>query len=918
MSSRSSTTGQRSDQGNSPFWHSMTGSEVLSLLGADDQGLSSDQAGHRLGEYGPNLLPDPEKTSSFKRFLAQFRNILIFILLAAAVFTAVLGEWVDVGVILSVVLINGLIGFIQEGKAERAMEAIRGMLSPTATVIRDGDEQEILAKELVPGDIVLLKSGDRVPADMRVLMARNAQVEEAALTGESEPVSKQSEAVEKSAVLGDRKCIVYSSTLVTMGQLRGVVVATGGTAEIGRISEMVSHVETLSTPLLRKMDAFGRSLSIAIVVLAALVFALGYFLRGFPAGEMFMAVVSLAVAAIPEGLPAIMTITLALGVQRMSKRKAIIRRLPAVETLGSVTVICSDKTGTLTKNEMVVAEVALAGTLYRVTGVGCRPSGKFCLEGEIVPLEEHPLLLDLARAGLLASDARLRQVQGEWMIEGAPTEGSVVVLAHKAGLSRREELRRFPRLDSVPFESGQRYMASLHTDPDGDSLVFVKGAPERVMDLCSAQRTENGDEPLDREVWARHEEDLASRGHRVLAIASGRLDHSTELLEERLKDLTLLGLVGIIDPPREEAITAIRKCQEAGIKVKMITGDHLLTARSIGASMGIGNGGGAISGHELELARDDELVRLVEENDIFARSSPEHKLRIVEALQSRGQVVAMTGDGVNDAPALKRSDVGVAMGIKGTEATKEAADMILADDNFRTIESAVEEGRTVYDNLIKTILFILPTNGAQALMVVTAVLFFFEVMPITPIQILWVNLVTAVTLGLTLSFEPAEVGIMRRPPRQQQEPILSNHLVWRIGFVSVLIAAASILLFNHHLQAGASLETARTVAVNTLVAGQIFYLFNTRFTENTSLSLRGLLGNPWTLVAVSILVVLQLCFTYLDISHRLFGTADIPVDQWGLILAAGLPVFLLVELEKLVLRIRRTSIQRRVREDLPL
>ncbi|MFP4316153.1 MAG: cation-translocating P-type ATPase [Desulfovibrionales bacterium] len=912
-------TGQRIEANSDEHpWHALTTDEVLARLGVGDHGLDDMEAERRLKKHGPNMLPEPDKRPALLRFFSHFNNMLIYILLLAAFLTVILGEWVDTGVILSVVIINALIGYLQEGKAEKAMEAIRGMLSPRATVLRNGEEQEIPARDLVPGDMVVLKAGDRVPADMRIIQARNSQVEEASLTGESEPVFKQVEPVPGDAVLGDRKSMAYSSTLVTRGRLQGVVVATAENAEIGRISEMVSQVETLNTPLLRKLDDFGRTLSMAIVILAAVVFALGYFLRGFPAGEMFLVVVSLAVAAIPEGLPAILTITLALGVQRMARRNAIIRRLPAVETLGSVTVICSDKTGTLTRNEMVVAEVAMAGKLYRVSGIGCRPSGKFCLEGEIIPLEEHPLLLELARAGMLASDARLRLREGEWFVEGAPTEGSVVVLAHKAGMSRKEEMARYPKLDAIPFESSRRYMASLHRAPDGGSMVFLKGAPEVVLEMCSTQRTQEGEEPLDRQAWSRHEDDLAFRGHRVLAIASKNSHSAGRLAEEELGGLTLLGLIGIIDPPREEAVTAIEKCRKAGIEVKMITGDHLLTARSIAASLGIGaDGRGGVSGQELELARGEELVRLVEENDIFARSSPEHKLRIVEALQSRGQVVAMTGDGVNDAPALKRADVGVAMGIKGTEATKEAADMILADDNFATIQHAVEEGRSIYDNLVKTILFILPTNGAQALIVITAVLFFFDVMPITPIQILWVNLVTAVTLALSLAFEPPEKGIMRRPPRLQQEPIISRHLVWRIGFVSALIASFSILLFNHHLQMGASLETARTVAVNTLVTGQIFYLFNSRFLENPSLSIRGLFGNRAVLVAVGTLIVLQLSFTYLGISHTLFGTADIPVEEWGLILAAGLPVFVLVELEKLVLRTWHQRSRRLARKTLP-
>jgi magnesium-transporting ATPase (P-type) len=892
--------------GSVPPWHSMEPEKVLSEMGVDEHGLNSEEVDRRLREYGPNVLPDPEKRSGLRRFLSQFHNMLIYILIVAAVFTAILGEWVDMGVILAVIVINALIGFIQEGKAEKAMEAIRGMLSPTAVVMRDGEEMELPARELLPGDIVLLKSGDRVPADMRVLQARSAQVEEAALTGESEPVSKRPGPVGKEAVLGDRKSMAYSSTLVTQGQLRGVVVATGVHAEIGRISTMVSQVETLSTPLLRKIGAFGRSLSVAIVVISAVVFALGSFLRGFPAGEMFMVVVSLAVAAIPEGLPAIMTITLAMGVQRMARRKAIIRRLPAVETLGSVTVICSDKTGTLTRNEMTVAEVAVAGGMYLVSGVGYRPYGEFTLGGRVVDLKEHPCIVDLARAGLLASDARLREKDLEWSIEGAPTEGSVVVLAHKAGLTRKEELGRYPRLDKIPFESERRYMASLHRSPDGGSILFLKGAPEKVLGMCSRQRAERDEEPLDLGFWKEQEVELASRGHRVLAIAQLRLE-AESLSEDALHDLTLLGLVGIIDPPRKEAVTAIQMCRDAGIAVKMITGDHVLTARSIGASMGIGDGTKAVSGHELEFAGGEELARMVDENDIFARSSPEHKLRIVEALQARGQILAMTGDGVNDAPALKRADVGVAMGIKGTEATKEAADMVLADDNFATIEHAVEEGRTIYDNLVKTILFILPTNGAEALIIITAALFFFDVMPITPIQILWVNMITAVTLALALAFEPSEKGIMTRPPRPPHEPILSGYLIWRIIFVSVIIATFCKLLFNHHLMEGASIEAARTVTVNTLVAGELFYLFNSRFIMQPSLSLSGLLGNRHALVAVGALVVFQLAFTYLEISNTLFGTEPIPADEWAWILGSGLAVFLLVELEKMIMgRVRRS------------
>ncbi len=890
--------GNRQDQP----WHAMDRDRVVSLLDTREQGLSREEAGKRLEEYGPNELPREEKQGYLKRFINQFRNILIYILLVAAVFTAFLGEWVDSGVILAVVIINAVIGFIQEGKAERALESIRGMLSVSAVVRRDGEERETDVENLVPGDIVLLGSGDRIPADLRILESRNAQVEEAPLTGESEPVNKQTEPVEEEAALGDRKSMAYSGTVLTSGRLTGVVVATGAKTEIGAISEMVSRVEELSTPLLRRIDIFGRRLSVFIVLLSAVVFALGYFLRGFPAPDMFMVVVSLAVAAIPEGLPAIMTITLALGVQRMARRNAIVRRLPSVETLGSVTVICSDKTGTLTRNEMTVSKVAAAGKVYSVSGAGYEPEGEFSLEGRPLSPREHPWLTELLRAGLLAGETRLLKEDDTWHIEGMPTEGSVVVLARKAGMDREDELRVRPRADMIPFESQRRYMASLHIEPDGGSMVYVKGAPEKLLEMCAYERTEQDEEPIDKEAWLGREEGLADDGHRVLAIARRRLDKTGSLEESDIRDLTLLGLVGIIDPPREEAIRAVEVCREAGIEVKMITGDHLLTARSIGAAMGIGDGKHAVPGRDLERAEGDELYRIVEENDVFARSSPGHKLRIMESLQSRGHVVAMTGDGVNDAPALKRADVGVAMGIKGSEAAKEAADMVLADDNFATIEHAVEEGRTIYDNLVKTILFILPTNGAESLIIIVGVLFLFDVLPITPIQVLWVNMVTTVTLALALSFEPPEENIMQRPPRSTDEPIISPYLLWRIVFVSAIIAVAVIAIFNSHLAAGEDIEAVRTVAVNVLVAGELFYLFNTRFLDSPSLSLNGLLGNRQALLAAGVLVVLQLIFTYLGIANDLLGTSPIPAAEWGWILGAGLAVFLLVEVEKALFR----------------
>ncbi len=875
----------------------MTIEETLTALHTREQGLSSDETGERLEQHGPNELPRNQGPGRLKRFLNQFRNVLIFILLIAALFTAFLGEWTDTAVILAVVIINAVVGFVQEGKAEKALESIRAMLSVSTVVRRDGHESEINVNELVPGDVVLLKSGDRVPADLRVLKSRNAQVEEAALTGESQPVNKQTAPVEKDASLGDRKSMAYSGTMLASGRLTGVVVATGKKTEIGRISELVSGVENLGTPLLRKIDRFSRRLSIVIVLLSAGVFVLGYFLLGLPAQDLFMVVVGLAVAAIPEGLPAIMTITLALGVQRMAKRNAIVRKLPSVETLGSVTVICSDKTGTLTRNEMTVSKVAAAGNVYSVSGTGYRPEGEITLDGKAVSIDDHPWLVELARAVLLASESRLVEKDGVWVIEGTPTEGSVAVFAYKAGLTRENELNARPRQDAIPFESERRFMASLHREPDTGSVVYVKGAPEKLLEMCSRQRSQQGEEDLDRPHWVRLEEELADTGHRVLAIASRRLDESVSIEDADLEGLTLLGLAGIIDPPRDEAVRAVRVCRDAGIRVKMITGDHVLTARSISASMGIGDGRHAVSGRDLDRARGRELYRIVEENDVFARSSPEHKLRIMESLQSGGHVVAMTGDGVNDAPALKRADVGVAMGVKGTEAAKEASDMVLADDNFATIEHAVEEGRTIYDNLVKTILFILPTNGAESLVIIGA-LVLFSVLPITPVQILWVNMITTVTLALALAFEPSEENIMQRQPRSPDEPIVSRYLLRRILFVSILIAAEVIVLFNHRLSAWEDIEAAGTVAVNILAAGELFYLFNTRFLESSSLSAKSFRGNSKAFLAIDVLILFQIGFTYLETANRLLGTKPLPAAEWGWILGAGLVVFLLVELEK--------------------
>ncbi len=887
-------------------WHTLSVQDALSDVGSTGQGLSQREAEQRLTTLGPNRLPPPHRQSAWSRFLHQFHNILIYILLGAGAITAGLGHWVDTGVIIGVVVINALIGFLQEGKAEKALDAIRQMLSFQAVVLRDGTRDQISAELLVPGDIVFLQSGDRVPADLRLIKVKELRVEEAALTGESLAVEKQDHPLPVQTALGDRVCMAYSSTLVTYGQGTGVVVATGMNTEIGRISTLLGKVQPLTTPLLRKMAEFGGRLSFAILIGTIATFFFGIFLRDYAVSDMFLASVGLAVAAIPEGLPAIITITLAMGVQGMAKRNAIIRRLPAVETLGSMTVICSDKTGTLTKNEMTVQMITTATMTIDVSGVGYDPHGGFTSSGHTLLPQDYPDLLELARGGLLCNDATLEETNGLWQIQGDPTEGALITLGQKAGLTPQLEQELRPRTDVIPFESQHRFMATLHHDHVGHGFVFLKGAPERVLEMCSHQRVNGDDVTIDLSYWRERIDHLAGQGQRVLAVAFLTTDSNQRSLrfDDVEAGLTLVGLFGIIDPPRPEAIEAIRQCQEAGIRVKMITGDHLTTARTIGAQMGIGDGSQALSGQELDSLTDEQLSSLVQSHDVFARTSPEHKLRLVQSLQANGQIVGMTGDGVNDAPALKRADVGIAMGIKGTEVAKEAAEMVLADDNFASIARAVAEGRNVFDNIKKSILFILPTNGAEALVIMTAIVL-GRVLPITPVQILWINMITAITLGLSLAFEPAETNVMQRPPRPPSEPILSGFLVWRIGFVSLLAVIGTFGLFVWERETGASIETARTVAVNTLVVFEAFYLLNARFFYDSVLSRKGFTGNPYIPLTIGIVLAMQVLFTYTGFMQVLFDTTAIDVFSWLRIFLVGAIIFLIIEGEKFLLRNRQ-------------
>ncbi|MBP2227985.1 magnesium-transporting ATPase (P-type) [Azospirillum agricola] len=896
-------------------WHAIDPSAVCSELRTGADGLSEREAADRLRTCGANAMPAASVRGPLRRFLSQFGTLLIRILLAAAAVTAALGHWTDAVVVLLVCVLNAGIGFLQEGRAERALDAIRGMLAPQATVLRDGRRRAVPAAGLVPGDAVLIEPGDRVPADLRLLRARGLRIDEAALTGESVAAAKSVEPVALDSPLGDRASMAFSGTLVVAGQGLGVVVATGAGTQIGRITSLLASVRTLTTPLLEKVGTLARWVTGSVLAGAALVFALGVLVRGHEAAGTLMAVVSLAVAAIPEGLPTILTVSLAVGVTRMAKRQAIIRRLPAVEALGSVSIVCSDKTGTLTRNEMTVKALATASGQYEVDGAGYSPRGGF--RQDDLPLAdpgEVPDLDGIARAAVLCNDACLRRNGGGWRIEGDPMEGALVVLGCKAGIDPDELRRLFPRTDIIPFEPEHRFMATLHHGHDGTAFVCVKGAPEQVLAMCELQprdgQAELGDGTApDAALWRSRVVGMASRGWRVLAIAWKPMPAGRLLL--RFDDveggLSLLGLFGIADPPRDEAVAAVARCRSAGIRVKMITGDHADTARAIARDLGLANPQDVLTGSDIDRLSDEALRRTAPNVDVFARTSPEHKLRLVRAFQADGSVVAMTGDGVNDAPALKQADVGIAMGRKGTEAAKEAALMVLADDNFASIVAAIQEGRTVYDNLMKAILFLLPINGGESLGIVAAILL-DTTLPITPVQILWVNMVSSIGLSMALAFEPPEAGAITRPPRPPGEPILSGFLVWRTVLVSLLFLLGIFGTFHWTLDRGASLAEARAVAVNTLVCMEVFYLFSVRYLRVPSFTAIGLRGTPHVLAAVGAVVTLQLVFTHAPIMQRFFDIGAVGIDDGVAILATGAALFAVLELEKFV---RRALFQRR-------
>ncbi len=883
-------------------YHVPTG-ECLDILGTNaEKGLDQFEIQHRREQFGLNQVTERKGRGPLLRFLLQFHQPLVYILLVAAGIALVFKGAVDAGVIFGVVLVNAIVGFAQEAKALRSIASLARNLQSLATVIRSGKKQQIPAVELVPGDIVLLQAGDRVPADLRLFATRDLRIDESALTGESVPTEKDPAVLPHGTPLGDRHNLAFSSTLVTYGTGSGVVVATGDATEIGRISELIATSNPLDTPLTRKIHSFSRILLFAILGLAAVVFAVGV-LRGQPVIDILVASIAITVAAIPEGLPAAVTIIMAIGVSRLAQRRAIIRRLPAVEALGSTTVICSDKTGTLTQNQMTVQAVLAAGEVYQVSGAGYAPTGEVSLRGAPATLEAHPALRECLLGGLLCNDAELVEKDGTWKVQGDPTEGGLLSAAWKAGLTPEDWRARMPRLDAIPFESQYQYMATLHSLQGGPGRVaYLKGSTEKVLERCEKALGPEGPEPLDRDEMLRRVAELAAQGLRVLALARKEFSPETAALrhEDVRQGLVFLGLQAMLDPPRPEAGAAVAACLRAGIRVKMITGDHAVTATAIASRLGIAREGGAraLTSQDLAGLTDEQFIEAAGTTDVFARVTPENKLRLVEALQARGEVVAMTGDGVNDAPALRRADIGIAMALGGTETAREAADMVLTDDNFATIEAAVEEGRGVFDNLQKFIAWTLPTNGGEALVLIAAVLLGTR-LPILPIQILWINLSTAVCLGLMLAFEPKEGDLMARPPVPPGSPILSAFLLQRIVLVSSLLCGAVFAVFEWEISQGASEAAARTAAVSAIVFGQLAYLFNSRSLRKSLVSV-GLFSNPWAWFGAGLMALLQLAITYLPFMNRLFATEPVRPGAWLSILGSGLCVFLCVGLDKTI------------------
>jgi len=884
-------------------WHSLTVEEVADTLHTDlSQGLSAEEAEKRLRHFGPNEIPRKKKKSLILLFLSQFSNPLVLVLIGSATVTLFLKHNVDAIVIFSVIAANAAIGFFQEERAENAIESLSKMLSQEGRVLREGKLQKIPAVFLVPGDVALLESGDRVPADIRLSELKGALMNESLLTGESVPAFKSLEPSVIETPVAERVSMAFSGTLMVGGAAKGIVTATGVSTEIGKISGLIFQAQTMETPLTMKLKRFSFQLSIAAIIFCILIFLGGIF-TGHGPSEMFNASVAIAVAVIPEGLPAVVTIILAVGVRRMADRNAIIRNLPSVETLGSVSVICSDKTGTLTTNEMTVKHVIAGRRLFEFGGIGYNPDHCCVLEEtaetsakDVSPFPEA--LTETLRCGLLCNTSAIEEQDGQWKAVGDPTEAALITAARKGGLSEKEH-SLYPRLDILPFDSGRMFMASLHRNPQGTSILYVKGSVEQIIENCQYMLIENSTEPLQRNEILRIAGERASLGYRVLAFAEKTMDTEIKEIDEKeIESLTFLGLQAMSDPARPEAIKAVLECKSAGIEVKMITGDHKSTARAIAHDLGMQTEDEAVyTGKDLDNLAGEDFDNAAASGKVFARITPEQKYRLVEALQKKGKIVAMTGDGFNDAAAIRKADIGVAMGMAGSDVAKEAADMVLADDNFATIVSAVEEGRTVFSNLSKSLTWILPTNLGEGLIIVTA-LIFGVTLPVTPVQILWINTVTAVLLGLPLAFEAMEKEIMTEPPRLRETPLVDKYMLQRIITVAISIVAGSFLIFELTSSIGVkSIEEARTATVAVIVCIEIFYLLMSR-SERAPLWKLVLASNPYVWIGILLALGLQFAFTYIPVMNSLFGSAPISAELWFDILLVSILIIPVVSIHR--------------------
>lgn len=901
-------------------WHACPHETVLENLQSCKEGLSDQEVMLRLKKFGLNSLPFKASDNILWIIVRQLNNPLIYILFASTVLAILLGKIIDAVVVFSVVILNTLIGFIQEYRSSRTIQALLQMIPQTSNVIRNGIASSISSDQIVPGDILVLQAGDRIAADIRLFSVKNLGCDESALTGESVPVLKKIDFTSVEAAIADRRCMAYNGTLVTSGTGIGVVVATGVNTEFGKISELLEQVSSLETPLTKTLKRLANLITVVVFLMGIGLFIVGYF-RGYSILDAGIASIALAVAAIPEGLPATITIAAAIGVRRMARRKAIIRHLLAVETLGSTTVICTDKTGTLTQNEMTVQSIWTPIKSFFVTGIGYSPEGKVLIQNSDSSegLTSEQELDNLLQAVMLCNDASIEERGNKWIPYGDPTELALIVAGRKRGLNEAKLRKEWPKIDEIPFDSEKRIMATLNSTPLNQKIILLKGAPEVVIGL--SQVDSNG-KPLhsDSSVYEQVA-NMAKQGMRVIAVAKKDVnsDRSSIQDDDIKNDFVLLGLLGMIDPPREEVSEAIKACQLAGITVKMITGDHPLTASVIGLELGLQDDGKVITGAELNQLNANELKEVINQNNIFARALPEHKLKIVEALQANGHVVAMTGDGVNDAPALKRANIGVAMGISGTAVAKEASDMVLADDNFTSIKAAVEEGRRVYDNLIKSIAFIFPTSLAQALVIVIAILFFpiqdnELILPILPVQILWINLVVAVALALSLSFEAMEPDIMQRPPRNPDAPILNRFIINRTLMVGAIMAAGTIGLFfwEYFTELGRGiaektvLAEAQTMSVTSLMFFQVFYLLNCR-SFRFSIFRMGFFSNPYILLGVGFVVLAQVGFVYIPFMNTLFGSSPLNLEAWLVAVAIALVILPIVAFEKWLVK-RRSNI----------